>query len=288
MKKLFWIITFFPIAILAQNSRLDYIAQYKDIAIREMKLYKIPASITLAQGMLESADGTSRLAVKGNNHFGIKCHNDWSGGKIYEDDDAKNECFRKYKHAEESYRDHSLFLAERSRYAALFELELTDYKGWAHGLQKAGYATSNIYAKTLIKLIEDFELHRFDIEGFEGVLLAEARILQLQNGAKFVILQEGETVETISKLYKRNLKQIMRYNDWRWDEKIITDERVFIRPKKNKGSTKFHKVAEGEDMHAIAQRYGIKLERLYWRNRKPVGWQPATGEILRLRGRVKK
>ncbi len=140
----------------------EYIEKYKDVAIKEMRLYKIPASITLAQGILESGSGNSRLAVKANNHFGIKCHKGWTGKSIYEDDDAKNECFRKYKNAEESFKDHSVFLSTRTRYEALFELKLTDYKGWAKGLKKAGYATNPKYPQLLIKLIEDNELYKYD------------------------------------------------------------------------------------------------------------------------------
>ncbi len=141
---------------------LDYIEQYKDIAIREMIEYKIPASITLAQGILESGAGQSELAKKSNNHFGIKCHTDWTGEKVYYDDDAANECFRKYDHVEDSYRDHSEFLSKKGRYASLFELDPDDYKGWAKGLKAAGYATNPKYADILITTIEDYELYKYD------------------------------------------------------------------------------------------------------------------------------
>jgi len=139
-----------------------YIAKYKSIAIREMKIYKIPASITLAQGMIESGCGKSKLAINTMNHFGIKCQNDWPGDTYLYDDDEKNECFRKYNSVDESYRDHSLFLTTRSRYAALFTLPLNDYKGWAYGLKKAGYATNPDYANILIRLIETNKLYLFD------------------------------------------------------------------------------------------------------------------------------
>ncbi len=141
---------------------LNYIEQYKDIAMREMQEYKIPASITLAQGLLESGNGKSELAKKSNNHFGIKCHKDWTGGRTYHDDDEKGECFRVYDDPEQSYKDHSRFLAERQRYAFLFELEITDYKGWAKGLKQAGYATLPVYANVLIRLIEDYNLTEYD------------------------------------------------------------------------------------------------------------------------------
>lgn len=145
-----------------KKETLDYIDKYKDIAMTEMVKYKIPASITLAQGILESGNGKSKLASKGNNHFGIKCHSDWKGKTMRQDDDAPQECFRVYKNAEESYNDHSKFLKNSSRYASLFDLEITDYKGWAKGLKKAGYATSPVYASALIKLIEDYDLQQYD------------------------------------------------------------------------------------------------------------------------------
>lgn len=140
----------------------QYITIYKLIAIQEMFDYKIPASITLAQGILESGSGNSRLATKANNHFGIKCHSDWKGKKVYHDDDEKNECFRKYPQVEDSYRDHSLFLSKKKRYADLFDLKLTNYKGWAKGLKKAGYATSTKYPTLLINLVEKYDLNQYD------------------------------------------------------------------------------------------------------------------------------
>lgn len=139
-----------------------YISRYSALAVYEMYRSGVPASITLAQGMLESGNGLSELAVKGNNHFGIKCHNNWTGGKMYHDDDAKGECFRKYTAPEHSYRDHSDFLRYRDRYKFLFDLEITDYKGWAHGLKKAGYATDPSYPSKLIKLIETYQLYLYD------------------------------------------------------------------------------------------------------------------------------
>ena len=132
------------------------------MAVEQMKQYRIPASITLAQGLLESGAGRSELARKSNNHFGIKCHSDWRGGRVYHDDDLRGECFRKYKNAEQSYEDHAKFLTERPRYASLFKLKVTDYKGWAKGLQRCGYATDRAYANRLIKLIEDYDLYRYD------------------------------------------------------------------------------------------------------------------------------
>ena len=141
---------------------LQYIRKYAPLAVMEMHEYKIPASITLAQGILESGNGRSELASKSNNHFGIKCHKGWKGERVYHDDDEKGECFRKYKYVQTSYKDHSKFLTGRKRYAGLFKLRKTDYKGWAKGLKKAGYATDRKYPKKLIKIIQDYRLHEFD------------------------------------------------------------------------------------------------------------------------------
>jgi len=149
------------LSVFSQSKTDLYIEKYADLAVSEMNEFGIPASITLSQGILESGNGESYLATQGKNHFGIKCH-DWEGMKIYADDDAENECFRKYKKVKQSYRDHSLFLSKRGRYSSLFDLELTDYKGWAKGLKKAGYATSPTYAEKLISIIERYDLHQFD------------------------------------------------------------------------------------------------------------------------------
>jgi uncharacterized FlgJ-related protein len=159
---LFLFLLGFGILSAQRQSTEQYIEKYKLIAIDEMLEYHIPASITLAQGILESGSGNSRLAVQGNNHFGIKCHSDWNGQRIYEDDDKNHECFRKYTEAEDSYRDHSLFLSRKSRYAFLFDLKTTDYKAWAKGLKKAGYATNPHYPKRLIDLIQRYNLDQYD------------------------------------------------------------------------------------------------------------------------------
>jgi flagellum-specific peptidoglycan hydrolase FlgJ len=141
---------------------LQYIKKYAPLAVLEMHKYNIPASVTLAQGILESGNGRSQLASKSNNHFGIKCHTGWKGAKVYHDDDEKGECFRKYKYVQSSYKDHSEFLSGRRRYASLFKLRKSDYKGWAKGLKKAGYATDKKYPKKLIKIIEEYKLYEFD------------------------------------------------------------------------------------------------------------------------------
>ena len=164
MKVFCFLVSFFCLYSVSSQSKSElYIKQYSELAVSEMKEFGIPASITLSQGILESGNGESYLATEGKNHFGIKCH-DWEGEEIYADDDKENECFRKYKKVQQSYRDHSEFLTTHSRYSSLFELEITDYKGWAKGLKKAGYATSPTYAKKLISIIERYNLQEFDQE----------------------------------------------------------------------------------------------------------------------------
>ena len=154
----------------------NYIDTYSSIAVKHMQKYNIPASITLAQGLLESGAGMSELTKRSNNHFGIKCHRSWTGGRVYAKDDTPNDCFRKYNRAEESFDDHAQFLVDGSRYSPLFNLSPTDFKGWARGLQKSGYATDKAYANKLIKLIEDYELNRFDKAGYIYILFIEIRL----------------------------------------------------------------------------------------------------------------
>jgi len=288
MKKLLILLFLIPTLNFAQSRREIYINTYKDIAIREMKLYGIPASITLAQGILESGDGQSKLASEANNHFGIKCHEGWTGAKVYHNDDKKGECFRKYKHAEESYRDHSEFLSKRSRYASLFELDKTDYEGWAKGLKKAGYATSPTYASSLIGLIEKNNLHKYDLEALDGELLPEERILLAANGAKYIELGKTERIEDVVKMYKKSVDKILDFNDLTYESKVAEGDRIYVKAKKCKGANKYYKVLAGETVHSISQKEGVKLKYIYKRNRKAVGWQPADGETIQLRGKVKK
>ena len=187
----------------------DYIRDYAGIAQEEMKLYKIPASITLAQGILESGAGNGQLTRRANNHFGIKCH-DWNGEKVYHDDDRKGECFRKYKHAKYSYRDHSLFLSGRGRYSELFELDADDYEGWAKGLRKAGYATDRRYPDKLIDLIERYELYKFD-EKISGKSTRNYAV-QPETTSESHVVQKGDTLYSISKKYDTTVEDIKRRN----------------------------------------------------------------------------
>lgn len=263
--------------------RLDYIETYKDIAIQEMNMYGIPASIKLAQGILESGDGQSRLASKANNHFGIKCHTDWKGKKIYHDDDEKGECFRVYKNPEESYRDHSLFLVERLRYKDLFKLDRTDYKGWAKGLKAAGYATNPSYANLLIKLIEDYQLYIYDTYGSDQDI-----IFIHPNRVRYTVVRKGEALEEVSDRSRVSVKRIIKYNEFTWETKVEEGDVVFLQRKRNKGKGKSHVVRAGETMHDVAQEHAIRLDKLYSRNRMKVGQQPNAGATLKLRGRKKK
>lgn len=186
-----------------------YIADFSQIAQRKMREHKIPASITLAQGILESASGRGRLAVEGNNHFGIKCHG-WSGDKIYHDDDASQECFRKYKHAEQSFDDHSEFLTSRGRYSKLFELEIDDYQGWAKGLRAAGYATDRKYPDKLISLIERFQLYKFDQEVL-GTTSSKPRKSNVASNSTHKV-EKGDTMYSLSKRYNLSVNELQKLN----------------------------------------------------------------------------
>ena len=271
-------------------SRKAYIDRYKEIAIREMNTYHIPASITLAQGILESGHGNSRLAKNAHNHFGIKCHKGWSGDTFFMDDDAKNECFRKYNNPETSYEDHSKFLTTRDRYAFLFDLKITDYKGWAKGLKKAGYATNPKYPQLLIKIIEDHKLYEFDKyygkkysdyfngskEGnystynnskekkdYEEVVntLNDRRVF-LNNGVKFVHVKKGDTYYTIAKDFNIYKYQIYKYNDLKRKDVLREGQMIYLEPKKNKCNMSYHTVRAGETLLDISQEFGIKLKKL--------------------------
>ena len=195
-----------------QFSRNGYIVKFAPLAVQQMQLYKVPASITLAQGILESNNGNSRLAIKGNNHFGIKCHG-WEGKKIYADDDQKHECFRRYKDVIESYRDHSLFLKKYDRYSFLFDYKIKDYKSWASGLKKAGYATNSKYPELLIKIIEENELFKYDKTSSDLLLASKRDIYLHSNRIKYVIANDLETYQIIAEELNLKLWQLYQYND---------------------------------------------------------------------------
>ena len=264
-------------------SRKEYIEKYSSLAVKQMHQYKIPASITLAQGILESNNGNSRLATKANNHFGIKCHG-WEGKKIFADDDKKNECFRNYKNVLESFVDHSLFLNKYSRYEILFDYKITDYKSWAKGLKKAGYATNNKYPELLIKIIEENKLYQFDSKKIDKNLISGKRNIYMHpNKIKYVISQDQETYKTIAKSLNIKLKQIMKYNDDNNLSLLTKGTKVFIQPKRNRSKQIIHVVNNGEDLRTISQTYGIKMKSLKKRNQLILKNSLNNGDKLRLR-----
>ena len=270
--------------IFSQNlTRKQYITKYSALAVKQMRQYKIPASITLAQGILESNNGNSKLAVKANNHFGIKCHG-WEGKKIFEDDDKKNECFRKYKSPLESFKDHSLFLNKYSRYAFLFDYKITDYKSWARGLKKAGYATNKKYPELLIKIIEDNKLNIYDDKDVEIEFISEIRNIYMHpNRIKYVKVENQDTYMTIAKDLNLKLRQLQKYNDSKETNILAEGTIVFIQPKRKKGKVKVHTYNKNESLISISQFYGVKLKSLKKRNDLILKKGLNNGDKLRLR-----
>ncbi|MGA9211746.1 glucosaminidase domain-containing protein [Kaistella sp.] len=325
----------------AQGWKTDeqYIQKFAKYAVEEMEKYKIPASITLAQGLLETGGGQSRLAQQGNNHFGIKCKEDWTGKTMKHTDDAPNECFRVYEDPRDSYEDHSKFLAYRPYYVNLFKLEMTDYKAWAHGLKKAGYATNPKYAYILIDKIEKNRLYEFDTTNSEEVLYAilkmypdlkNDRIFMAQldqgktplkpltttvlsekatyvkqqikgnqivskaetlnsilikshpnDGMKFVIIPEDLDLASVSKKFGISESRLMKWNEL--DGSLIKkNEILFLESKSSSGNIATYKTQDGENMHDIAQKFGIKLKKLYAKNRMDFGQQPKSGQLIYL------
>lgn len=291
--------------------RIKYIAAHKDDAIRDMIKTGVPASITLAQACLESHDGCSRLAKEANNHFGIKC-SDWRGPSFIQDDDKKDECFRKYNSTLDSYDDHSLFLKTRPRYSFLFELEPTDYKGWAKGLKSAGYATDPTYATRLIKIIEDNQLYLLDqgrevqymasinsandpgpyaptskkvfVPAVEAVDAYPTRKTLKINGIDCVVAKKGETLKSIAQEQKLGYWQLPRYNEMKKDETLKEGQIVFLKPKKSSAATKFYTVKPGDTVLSISQANGIKSKYIYKYNHMPEGAKIEIGQQLKLKG----
>lgn len=294
----------FPVVGMAQYkmSNQEYIETYKELAIRNRKNFGVPACITLAQGMLESGNGGSRLAVEGNNHFGIKCKGSWTGEKIYHDDDQKGECFRKYKTAEHSYNDHSKFLKESQRYAFLFDLKVTDYKGWAHGLKKAGYATNPKYPELLIGIIERNNLHELDREssGSGGLLERIGKnkhskeesaltqvfqhAIQQNNGVKYIVTVEGDSFASIAHTYGLSIKKLIKLNDLQGPFPIPAGTTIYLEPKRAKSQSRVeHVVVAGDSYHSISQQYGIKLKNLQKLNPAIKRNPPRIGQSIRLK-----
>ena len=287
-----------PVSAQRRNTLYNkYIKEYAPMAVEQMERHKIPASITLAQGLLESGAGRSRLAREGNNHFGIKCHG-WKGKTIREDDDERNECFRAYRTVEDSYEDHSKFLKGGKRYAFLFELKITDYKGWAKGLKKAGYATDRSYANRLITIIEDYELYKYDNKGmskrearrWQKLLkkkpwLANPHQTYLANGLVYVVARDGDTFRLLGGEFDVSWKKLVKYNDLHEEYTLEAGDIIYLK-KKNKKAQKPYKeyiVRDGDSMHSISQKFGIRLKNLYKMNKLDGDYVPEVGDKLKLR-----
>ena len=317
MKKILLLFVLLPLTLFAQRiTPEEYIQTYKDIAIREMRNHGIPASITLAQGLLESGAGNSALAREAKNHFGIKCHKGWTGKTYYMDDDERDECFRKYKNAEDSFKDHSEFLSTRSRYASLFELEITDYKGWAKGLKAAGYATNPKYAQLLIDRIELYDLTKYDqialglrtddglmpdVEedvfefaysprdhsAFELVdMTASKRFIYENNKVRFVFAKEGETPESMAKEFGIKFKRFCEYNCLKHPDEVVfhSGDVVYLEALRNRNKkAKTYVVAEGERLRDVALRFAVKPERIQRKNGLNENIRLRKGQKLKLR-----
>lgn len=277
---------------------LAYIEKFHPIAIQQQKAHRIPASIILAQGLLESGAGRSRLTIEGNNHFGIKCH-EWDGDRIYHDDDEKNECFRKYRHAQESYEDHSMFLVNRPRYQSLFLLKTTDYVGWAYGLKAAGYATDPGYAQKLISIIERYNLHQYDTV-HKGLFCSndefktnkqqqtsplKTREVYKLNYIKMIVATDTDTYASIATEFNISEKRLRKYNDVGDDATLKKGNIVYLSIKKKKASraNPVHVVQQGETLYGISQVYGIQLISLYKINNLAFTDGAYIGQIIKLR-----
>ena len=303
----------------ADDLRREYIRKWSETAVEQMIVSGVPASITLAQACLESANGTSTLARQANNHFGIKCRG-WSGPAFRHDDDLKDECFRSYDNAEESFSDHSDFLRYNDRYASLFDLDPTDYKGWARGLKKAGYATDPAYAEKLIKIIEDYRLYEYDVikprKGGTSVSLPPSPVtlekvtrvdaplhfrprslgsvtidytFYEKHGLVYIVANGTEDYASLARLFNLFRRELLRFNDEKRDHIIPAGEMIYLQPKRSQSTADLakHVVEEGETMRGLSQRFGVKLKNLYKFNNMKPGREPAPGTIINLR-KVKK
>lgn len=331
----------------AQTWKTDdqYIQKFAQYAVEEMEKYKIPASITLAQGLLETGGGQSRLAQEGKNHFGIKCKEDWTGKTMKHTDDAPNECFRVYDDPKQSYEDHSIFLATRKYYVNLFKLDPKDYKGWAHGLKKAGYATNPRYAYILLDKIQKYKLYEFDNVSSKEVMYtlmklypglkddklfmaqvnqekvtpdakkaikvpykqesfakSQQRVEKIQaktrtdvlnsilvknhpnGGIKFFVVPDEIELSLVARKFGIGMDRLMKYNELR-STLLQKNDIIFLEPKNSDGNVAAYKVEVGEDMHAISQKFAVKLNKLYAKNRMDEGQQPRVGELIYLQGR---
>jgi len=296
----------------------QYIETYKWIAIEEMHRTGIPASIKMAQGILESGFGNSDLAMEANNHFGIKCHKGWEGPTFHKDDDAKDECFRKYADPDQSFRDHSEFIKSRERYAFLFQLDPRDYKAWANGLKQAGYATNPQYPQLLIKTIEDNKLFELDKVGpmetekeiskaknpiaqnqnngtvsssnqsgkseFGLIPMPGPREIFINNRVKYIVARRGDTIEKLAEEMGMAKWQFISYNELELSKGSIKEDQVlYIQPKRRKAKVPYHIVQPGENVYSISQVYAVKTKHIYKLNKMIPGEEPSVGQKLILR-----
>jgi hypothetical protein len=300
---------------------IDYINNYKKLAMEEMQRSGVPAAIKLAQGIHETYAGKSDLVEKSNNHFGIKCKAVWTGDRVYHDDDSRGECFRKYGQAADSYKDHSDFLRGSDRYDFLFRLDPTDYKAWAFGLKKAGYATNPKYAPIIIKLIEDYNLEQYTLIAMgkmkpeEEVVLqrlqpatelpapalpdtAEVRAQPSQeiplpalnypsgeftiNNTRVIFAKQGTSLLSVAQQYDIPLSRLLEFNDLSGQEILDKDQLLYLQRKRRTGGSEFHVVAAGESLYDICQREAIRLDNLLEYNHLQRSMQPAVGEKLYL------
>lgn len=309
-----------PLLSFSQQTRQQYIDKYKNVAIQNMRKHKVPASITLAQGLLESGNGNSELSKKSNNHFGIKCHSSWTGKRTYHDDDKKGECFRVYNSVYDSYADHADFL-HKSRYAKCFELKITDYKGWANELKNAGYATNPKYPKLLIKIIEDHQLDKFDQEALgKGVKKVKTEdpdpkevaqtkeepkgpnttvsgsdkfddvdyygkpmVKVSRNSIKYIVASKGDTPESIARKMEMGPWQITIYNNVKKDYRFTDGQVVYLQPKRGKSKTAYHLVRPGDSIWTISQKYGVKMSKIRQYNKLKKNQPLKNGQKIFLR-----
>lgn len=290
------------------NPYNNYVERYANIALNNQREFGIPASITLAQGLLESGAGESTLATNANNHFGIKCHRSWRGSRTFHNDDRPNECFRSYDNPEDSFKDHGQFL-QQTRYKGLFRLDPTDYKGWARGLQQAGYATDRGYANKLIKIIEDYRLYLIDagnpgrhytydkptpqpqpqrqpnVPTPKPTSPNNVRQVYISSGLHYVLAGEDDSLSAIAKELGISERRLTKYNDLPEGYPLEKGDVVYLERKLLRATPPHfeHVIQVGESIHSIAQTYGIQLESLYELNNLSEDYFPIEGDILRLR-----
>ena len=288
--------TMFALAQMKWNSSYQqYFDQYRDLAIQQMNAYGVPASITLAQGVIESGAGKGRLAMKANNHFGIKCHG-WTGGKIYHDDDERNECFRAYNSPYDRFEDHSKFLRNGKRYSSLFSLKITDYKGWARGLKAAGYATNPQYADLLIGIIQLYKLYQYDtakeydkfiVQHERGHSTGFTHRIYAYNNNYYIKVRANDTFASLANEMGISAKKLAKYNERDVRDRLSVGEPIYLKKKATKATKEYkgrlHYVRAGESMYSIAQTYGIRLKSLYKLNNLSPDYQLRVGDRLILR-----